>query len=235
MDNRWDEAAKKAWSAILAKVNLLVDQEGKTLDAVAKIVGVGGRSVISAWRNGTRAAENTSFANMFLYLERLGIDYRQFLPEDNAIIRRIEPNAPLEIVDGGTEVDTIPVYAAAGAGPGVLPEQLIPLFKVTAPPDYLRRSNFAVMVDGHSMEPLIPNGAIVGIREGVDFRANELYLASIPYEGLVIKRIAVDMMAKEFVFKSQNPDKESYPDFRLAIAEAEKVIIGRVVWVMIGY
>lgn len=234
MDNYWDEAAKKAWGAILDKVNYLVKQKGNTMDAVAKIVGVGGRSVIHAWLNGTRAAENTSFANMFSYMERLGIDYRQFLPDGKVAIRRIEPNAPTELVDEN-EFSTIPVYAMAGAGPGILPEQLTPLFKVTAPPDYLRRSTFAIMVDGHSMEPLIPNGAIVGIREDAEFRANELYLANVPYEGLVIKRIAVDMTTKEFVFKSQNPDKESYPDFRLSIGAAEKIIIGRVVWVMIGY
>lgn len=129
----------------------------------------------------------------------------------------------------------IPVYAIAGAGPGVLPDQLEPLFTVFAPPEYFRRSDYAVVVSGHSMEPLIPHGSIVGIRTGDPFQANELFLAEIPYEGLVVKRVGVDLKAEEFVFKSQNPDKEAYPDFRLSVHEAEKIIIGRVVWVMVAY
>ena len=52
---------------------------------------------------------------------------------------------------------------------------------------------------------------------------------------MVVKRIGVDRQKNEFVFKSENPNKESYPDFRLGIAEAEQIIVGRVVWVMWGY
>ena len=52
---------------------------------------------------------------------------------------------------------------------------------------------------------------------------------------LVIKRVGVDRVANEFVFKSENPNKENYPDFRLNIDEAEGIIVGRVVWVMWGY
>lgn len=129
----------------------------------------------------------------------------------------------------------IPVYAMAGAGPAILPDQMEPLFTVIAPPEYFRRSNYAILIDGHSMEPRIPNGSLVGIRLNMPFQANELYLADIPYEGFVVKRVAVDLKAEEFIFKSDNPDKESYPDFRLSIHEAEKIIIGRVVWVMVGY
>lgn len=129
----------------------------------------------------------------------------------------------------------IPVYAMAGAGPGILPDQLEPLFTVIAPPEYFRRSNYAVTISGHSMEPHIPNGSIVGVKTDEPFQANELYLAEIPYEGFVVKRVGVDLKNEEFVFKSDNPNKEAYPDFRLSIHEAEKIIIGKVVWVMVGY
>lgn len=129
----------------------------------------------------------------------------------------------------------IPVYAMAGAGPGILPDQLEPLFTVIAPPEYFRRSNFAVLITGHSMEPTIPNDSIAGIRMDMPFQANELYLAEIPYEGFVVKRIGVDLKTEEFIFKSDNPNREAYPDFRLSIHEAEKIIIGKVVWVMVRY
>lgn len=130
---------------------------------------------------------------------------------------------------------TINVYSVAGAGPGFLPAQLDPLFQITTTPEYLRRSDYAVLVDGHSMEPMIPHGSVVGIKCDVPFKANEIFLADIPYEGLVVKRVGVDLKNNEFIFKSENPDKEAYPDFRLSIAEAEKIIIGRVVWITIGY
>lgn len=129
----------------------------------------------------------------------------------------------------------IPVYAMAGAGPGILPDQMEPLFTVNAPPEHFRRSNYAIKINGHSMEPLIPDGSLVGIRLDDPFQANELFLARIPYEGLVVKRIGIDPKAEEFVFKSENANKQAYPDFRLSIHEAEQIIIGRVVWVMLGY
>ena len=135
----------------------------------------------------------------------------------------------------GTGLQTVPVYTVAGAGPAVVVSELEPLFTVTAPPDYFRHSDYAIVIDGHSMEPLIPHGAIVGVKLNSPFVANELYLAQIPYEGLVVKRVGVDREKNEFVFKSINPDKEAYPDFRLSMGECENVIIGRVVWIMWGY
>lgn len=135
----------------------------------------------------------------------------------------------------GDNLKTINVYDVAGAGPAVAIAEVEPLFSVTAPPEYFYKSDYALKVSGHSMEPLIPHNSIVGIKLGSEFLANELYAARIPYEGLVIKRVGVDRVNNQFVFKSQNPDKESYPDFSLDIAEAEGIIVGRVVWVMVGY
>lgn len=231
--DKWDESAAKAWTAILAKVRAL-DEAGETLEDIAKLLGIKNRGSISLWLSGGRKAENTSFPNMLRYLERLGLDYSDFLPTASATIRRLAPNAPVEKVTG-PGLKTINVYSVAGAGPGVEVGEIEPLFQVTAPPDYFRRSDYAIVVDGHSMEPLIAHGSIVGIKLHAPFVANELYVARIPYEGLVIKRVGVDRAANEFIFKSQNPDKEAYPDFRLNIEEAEEIIVGRVVWVMWGY
>lgn len=231
--DKWDESAAKAWTAILAKVRAL-DEAGETLEDIAKLLGIKNRGSISLWLSGGRKAENTSFPNMLRYLDRLGLDYSDFLPTASATIRRLAPNAPVEKVTG-PGLKTINVYSVAGAGPGVEVGEVEPLFQVTAPPDYFRRSDYAIVVDGHSMEPLIAHGSIVGVKLHAPFVANELYVARIPYEGLVIKRVGVDRAANEFIFKSQNPDKEAYPDFRLNIEEAEEIIVGRVVWVMWGY
>lgn len=153
---------------------------------------------------------------------------------DAPSIKRIAPHAPIEKVTG-PGLKTINVYSVAGAGPGIEVGEIEPLFQVTAPPDYFRRSDYAIVVDGHSMEPLIAHGSIVGIKLHAPFVANELYVARIPYEGLVIKRVGVDRATNEFIFKSENPNKENYPDFRVNIDESEGIIVGRVVWVMWGY
>lgn len=153
---------------------------------------------------------------------------------DAPSIKRIAPHAPVEKVTG-PGLKTINVYSVAGAGPGIEVGEIEPLFQVTAPPDYFRRSDYAIVVDGHSMEPLIAHGSIVGIKLHAPFVANELYVARIPYEGLVIKRVGVDRATNEFIFKSENPNKENYPDFRVNIDESEGIIVGRVVWVMWGY
>lgn len=147
-------------------------------------------------------------------------------------IQRMGANSPVE--DGIGDCP-IPVYAMAGAGPAIIPDESEILFNVYIPASYIHRADFAIMIDGHSMEPLIPHGSIVGIWKDAPFKANEIFLAYIPYEGLVVKRIAVDIKSNEFIFKSQNPDKDSYPDFRMNINDAEKIILGRMVWLLCGY
>lgn len=163
-------------------------------------------------------------------VDALGDEFYSTLPS----IRRLAPNAPVESVTG-EGLRELAVYNVTGAGPAVELSETAPLFTLFAPPEYLRQASFALVVDGHSMEPLIPHRTTVGVNTDAPFAANEIYAARIPYEGLVIKRVAVDMAAREFVFKSENPNKDAYPDFRLNIAEAEKIIVGRVVWVMWGY
>ena len=229
--DKWDIAATKAWAAILEKVRSL-NEKGETLEAIAKRLGMKNRGSISLWMSGDRKAENTPFPKMLRYLDSLGLNFSDYLPEDRAKIFR-PGREPEPVV--GDDLQTIRVYDVAGAGPAVAISEVDPLFTVTAPPTYFRMSDYALQVDGHSMEPLIPHGSVVGVRTGTPFVANELYAARIPYEGLVIKRIAVDRESNKFIFKSENKDKENYPPFSLDISEAEGIIVGRVVWVMVGY
>ena len=98
-----------------------------SLQKIADMVGVGNRAVISEWINGNRKAENTSFANLMTYLERLGYDYRDYFPTPNPIIKRVGPDAPVEQITS-ENAKTIPVYAMAGAGPGIELVEYEPLF-----------------------------------------------------------------------------------------------------------
>lgn len=206
----------------------------KTLQELAELAKVnqGNLSSFMKPEGDPKRRENMTFDTAWKILQFLDV----VIPSEEKppTIRRVGPHAPVEIV-AGDNLKTIQVYASAGAGAGIAVTDFQPMFSVTAPPDYLYRCNFAVMVDGHSMEPTIPHKAVVGVLEVTEFRANELYVACIPYEGLVVKRVAVDRERGEFVFKSDNADKEAYPDFRESIEASEKIIQGRVVWIMCGY
>jgi SOS-response transcriptional repressor LexA len=228
----YEDVAQKAWQAVLKKVQHLEKSGVKPVE-ISRMLSHKGRSTVSNWLNGVATAENASFADMLRYLDVLNIDLYDFIPPKK-LPQIAHPGQPPEPIHG-ENLQTVKVYDVAGAGPAVLFSDIEPLFSVTAPPEYFFKSDFALKVSGHSMEPLIPHEAIVGIKTGLEFLANEIYAARIPYEGLVIKRVGVDMETKEFVFKSQNPDKEAYPDFRLCINEAENIIVGRVVWVMYSY
>lgn len=149
-------------------------------------------------------------------------------------IKAIGSNAPVETVEGAN-MEILNVYNVVGAGSAFEITKDDPLCQMAVPAGYFRRSDYAVLVDGHSMEPLIPNGSVVGIKLGSNFIADEIYVANLPYEGWVIKRIGFDRATNEYIFKSENPNKVNYPDFRLNINESENVIVGRVVWVLWGY
>lgn len=208
---------------ILAEKN----QERGWQSAFAQRIGISQSALSKIISGETKSPELGSIAAI---VDALADEFYADAPS----IKRIATNAPVERI-AGPGLKTINVYSVAGAGPGIEVGEIEPLFQVTAPPDYFRRSDYAIVVDGHSMEPLIAHGSIVGIKLHAPFVANELYVARIPYEGLVIKRVGVDRASNEFVFKSENPNKENYPDFRINIDESEGVIVGRVVWVMWGY
>jgi phage repressor protein C with HTH and peptisase S24 domain len=201
---------------------------------LAEILNVNA-NLITRWRNKDRVPSLTSIQPL---IDFLGVQWSYPSATSNSPknpeIRRVSSHAPTEKVQG-KNLQELSVYDVAGAGPAIDLAELTPLFSVYAPPNYLRQADFAILIDGHSMEPLIPHRSVVGVKKNGPFVANELYAARIPYEGMVVKRIGVDRQANEFVFKSDNPNKEFYPDFRLNISEAEQIIVGRVVWVMWGY
>ncbi len=81
MSSKWENTAKEMWEAILAHVRTLREQ-GCTLQDIAERIGVAHRAQISEWLSGSKRAEKTTFAQMMEYLERSGLDYRTFLPQD---------------------------------------------------------------------------------------------------------------------------------------------------------
>ncbi|WP_415993013.1 S24 family peptidase [Desulfovibrio piger] len=167
---------------------------------------------------------------MLRYIDVLGLDIQDYLPK-SATIRRPAPNAPVEKADADGSV-TIHVYALAGAGPAFDLEENDPLATIRVPLEYAMQCDSALLVKGDSMAWTIKSGGVVGvIRRNFDFVSGEVYAVRLPYEGLSIKRVIVDAANGEYIIRSDNPDKEKYPDRRLSITEYADIILGRVVWV----
>ena len=227
--NIYEESAQRAWDAILGKVKEL-EASGMKRAEISRLLGHTGRSAVTNWLKESSTSRNASFPDMLRYIDVLGLDIQDYLPK-SATIRRPAPNAPVEKADADGSV-TIHVYALAGAGPAFDLEENDPLATIRVPLEYAMQCDSALLVKGDSMAWTIKSGGVVGvIRRNFDFVSGEVYAVRLPYEGLSIKRVIVDAASGEYVIRSDNPDKEKYPDRRLSITEYTDIILGRVVWV----
>ena len=224
-----EESAQRAWDAILGKVKEL-EASGMKRAEISRLLGHTGRSAVTNWLKESSTSRNASFPDMLRYIDVLGLDIQDYLPK-SATIRRPAPNAPVEKADADGSV-TIHVYALAGAGPAFDLEENDPLATIRVPLEYAMQCDSALLVKGDSMAWTIKSGGVVGvIRRNFDFVSGEVYAVRLPYEGLSIKRVIVDAASGEYIIRSDNPDKEKYPDRRLSITEYADIILGRVVWV----
>lgn len=174
--------------------------------------------------------ETMTFDSAWKILNALGVKLPTLENESGATIRRSAPCAPMEQADTEDSV-AINIYALAGAGPAFDFEDSDPLAIIRIPPDYAMRCDYAFLVKGDSMVGTIPNGGVVGVvQRNFDFSSGEIYAVRLPYEGVSIKRIIVDDASGEYIIRSDNPDKNKYPDRRLSITEYPEIIFGRVVW-----
>ena len=227
--NIYEESAQRAWDAILGKVKEL-EASGMKRAEISRLLGHTGRSAVTNWLKESSTSRNASFPDMLRYIDVLGLDIQDYLPKA-ATIRRPAPNAPVEKADADGSV-AIHVYALAGAGPAFDLEENDPLATIRVPLEYAMQCDSALLVKGDSMAWTIKSGGVVGvIRRNFDFVAGEVYAVRLPYEGLSIKRVIVDAASGEYIIRSDNPDKEKYPDRRLSITEYADIILGRVVWV----
>jgi phage repressor protein C with HTH and peptisase S24 domain len=121
------------------------------------------------------------------------------------------------------------VYALAGAGPARDLVEHEPIEMIVIPKSFWKPSIAAIKVRGRSMEPLILDGAYLGIdREDKWIISGEIYAVWIPYEGAVIKRLYID--PEKITLRSDNKD---FPEFSIPVKEASaEMILGRVKWVL---
>ncbi len=104
------------------------------------------------------------------------------------------------------------------------------LGRLNIPQSFASQGLYVVRTEVSGMEPYIQKGAFVGVDTLQKHVASgELYGVSLPYEGLVIKRVYVDMQDSRLVLRSE---KASYPEVYLPLKGHEAHIVGRVAWVL---
>lgn len=122
------------------------------------------------------------------------------------------------------------VFILAGAGsPKDLTEQEA-IDTVVIPKDFYSPSIIPIKIKGRSMEPLIFDGAFVGVDKAErDVVSGEIYAIWIPYEGAVIKRLFVEI--DNVTVRSENP---IFPTFSIPFKDIhnDNFILGRVKWVI---
>lgn len=157
-------------------------------------------------------------------LEKLEISI--VFPNDRAILSRLKTHSPNELVQGG-DLQYIPILGEAGAGSDI--EVFSENAEATLPilSSYHRPNMWAVRVKGDSMEPLIRNGAYVGVvpldGELID---GDIYLVRIPPFGYVVKRVRMDEQG-QIVLHSENP---LYKPQIVPLNGYEDIIVARVLW-----
>lgn len=236
--NIYEESAQRAWDAILNKVKEL-EASGMKRAEISRLLGHTGRSAVTNWLKENSTSRNASFPDMLRYFDALGLDIRDYLPrwgakdakesraEESAVIRRVAPHAPSEIVQGES-LPQIPVMGGTGAGDDVEIFQATPAYWIAVLPQYMMHKDIiGLVVHGDSMEPTIHKGAIVGVIpfDGT-FNEGGIYLVQRPPFGRTIKR--VKLQDGQLVLMSDNAAYEPDP---LPFDGYEKIILGRVMWV----
>ena len=91
-----------------------------------------------------------------------------------------------------------------------------------------------IHANGNSMSPTIQDGAVVLINlADKEPKISKVYAVCLPHEGLVLKRLNFEYNeaagTSVWIMKSDNTDKNQYPDRRLPPDEST-IIVGRAVW-----
>lgn len=175
-----------------------------------------------------------TFATAYKILNALGFTLEKNSFSENkttATIQRLGAYSPIKKIHEDDEgLLKIDIYQVTGAGNPFVLRENEPITSIFVSELYARQADIAFLVDGESMYPTIKNNAIVGVSLKKDFQPNEVFAINHPAGGVTIKRISIK--GKNWVIRSDNPNKELYPqEDQYSLEEYPNLIIGRVVWV----
>ncbi|MBI9111981.1 S24 family peptidase [Maridesulfovibrio ferrireducens] len=124
----------------------------------------------------------------------------------------------------------VPVSSMAGEESGS--EQWAPqqVGELNIPETFYRPSMVVLKVEGSSMEPAIRRNAFAGVDETQKrLMAGDIYAVHVPYQGVVIRRVFFDPENSRFILRPEDPQ---HPELYIAVQDQNKLVVGRVVWVM---
>lgn len=97
-----------------------------------------------------------------------------------------------------------------------------------APQAFLRPSLQVLRLRGRAMEPLLREGAYIGVdMEDPAPVSGRTYALFAPLEGVVVRQVFLDGPQQGYVLRAQSPD---YPETSLDAALLQRRMLGRVVW-----
>lgn len=222
--NEYEKIAQKAWLDISEKVNE-IQKSGVSKAEISRCLGVS-RSVITGWTSGATSSPNASFSDMLKYLDLLGLNIHNYLP-NIPVISRIGKYSPQQVVRG-ENLPIVPVLGSTGAGADVELFNSAPETFIQVLPQYMAPGLAAFRVDGDSMEPTIKCGSYVGIVPfSGDIAEGGIYLVRIPPFGRLIKRIKMGDNGTIVLVS----DNKTYSEKTISYEGYDNIILGRVAWV----
>lgn len=102
--------------------------------------------------------------------------------------------------------------------------------KLSIPLSYAMPGLYTIKYEASSMAPLIKRGAYVGLdTTQKNVISGEPYGVNLPYEGVVIKRVYLDVPNNMIIMKTEDKD---HPDATLPLDSLQSSIVGRVGWIL---
>lgn len=182
-----------------SKLNIYIGQQIKkyrqakhmTADELAKKVGLS-RATITRYESGTRGTTQNS---LFSMAKALGVSVDDFFPNRH----QADP-----------EFTRIPIIGAIACGEPIMAEQNIEGYTEQA---FLRQSSdglFALHCKGHSMEPTIPDGAIVIVQQQPEVEDGEIAAVQMHSDGADTDEATLKRVKHVGKHVLLMPDNQSY-------------------------
>ncbi len=106
----------------------------------------------------------------------------------------------------------------------------VPIGKLNVPQSYAKTSIQVIKMGATSMEPLVKKGAYIGVDTSKKHvESGELYMIYIPYEGLTLKRVFLDLQGSKYILRTEN---SAHPEQHLPVDKRQDCIYGRAVWIL---
>lgn len=100
--------------------------------------------------------------------------------------------------------------------------------RLALPQTFLRPSLRVLRLRGQAMEPLLREGAHIGVdTQDLEPVSGRTYALFAPLEGLVVRQLFLDGAQSGYILRAQSPD---YPETPLDPALLQRRLLGRVVW-----